>query len=617
MLYHQDFRAVIGAHGRVDMDQRSFQRLLRRTVLIPVALLLLLTATLVVEILGLTTSFGWVDHTDQVIADARQLMRSMTEMESELRGFYLTGNQSFLDAYQTAKEGVPEQLAVLDRLTSDNPSQQRRLRELRDLDLRWIQYSEQLLQQPGARSLSSQEFTAGKQLMDQVRAKQREILDAEQHLHEVRHRRATLLGNVVIVTAVALSLLTLLLLFTLTRRELFALSSTYDKHLKAEAEKTRLLQESRESLQITLKSLGEAVVATDAAGNVSFLNPVAEKLTGWDHQGASGRPLREVLRIIDGKTRTELEDPVVLVRRTQPVVNLSSHVALVSRSGQEYPIELTGSPILNDRNQLVGIVLVFRDITQRRQTDQSLRSSERLAVAGRLAATIAHEIRNPLDTVSNLIYLLRHEPQSSVATSQYLELASEELARIAQITGQLLTFHREAQAPVEVNLAEVLESVLVLFAPQIRKAHIDVEQRFEAAPPVRGFPGELRQVFSNFIGNALDAMPNGGNLVLHLRESSLTSDPTRRGVRITILDTGAGIPAGVRKNLFAPFFTTKGEKGTGLGLWVSRGIIDKHEGTIHLTSRMRAGKNGTAFAVFLPLEQELGLLDVPNVPPAG
>jgi PAS domain S-box-containing protein len=598
------------------MDQRSFQRLLRRTVLIPVISLLLLTATLVVEIVGLTTSFGSVDNADQVIADARQLMRSMTDMESELRGFFLTGDQSFLDAYNSAKAGVFEQLAVLDHLTSDNPSQQRRLQELRDLDLRWIQYSEQLLQQAGARSLSSQEFTAGKQLMDQVRAKQREILDAEQHLHEVRHRRATLLGNVVIVTAAALSLITLLLLFTLTRREVFALSSTYDKHLKAEAEKTRLLQESRESYRTTLTSLGDAVVATDAAGNVSFLNPVAEKLTGWDHHAASGRPLREVLRISDEKTRTELEDPVALVRRTQ-AVNVSSHVALLSRSGQEYPIELTGSPILNDRNQLVGIVLVFRDITQRRQTEQTLRSSERLAVAGRLAATIAHEIRNPLDTVSNLIYLLRHEPQSSIVASQYLDLASEELAHIAQITAQLLTFHREAQAPVEVNLADVLKSALVLFAPQIRKAHVDVEQCLEAAPPVRGFPGELRQVFSNFIGNALDAMPNGGKLVLHLRESSLLSDPARRGVRITVLDTGAGIPAGVRKNLFAPFFTTKGEKGTGLGLWVSRGIIDKHEGTIHLTSRMRGGKSGTAFSVFLPFEQELGLLDVPNAPPAA
>ena len=599
------------------MDHRSFQKLLRRTVLLPVALLLLLAATLVVEILLLNASIRWVDHTDQVIANARQLIRYMVDMESGIRGYFLTGDTFFLDSYIAAKPQVPEQLALLEQLTSDNPDQAQRIGEIRDLDLRWIRYAENLLLHPNPHTLSSQDYAAGKELMDRIRAKQREILDAEDRLHHARYRRAAVLGNIVIGTAVGLSLLTAVLLFTLTRRELFALSSAYDKHLKAEAEKTQQLQESRESYRITLTSLGDAVVATDAAGNVSFLNPVAEQLTGWDYQAARGRPLHEVLRIIDERTRTELEDPGALVRRSQPVVNVSSHVALISRSGQEYPLELTGSPILNDRNQLVGVVVVFRDITQRRQTEQTLRSSERLALAGRLSATIAHEIRNPLDTVSNLIYLLRHEEDPSNVSSQYLELASDELARIAQITGQLLTFHREAQAPVEVNLAAVLESVLVLFAPQIRKAHIYVEQRFEAVPPVRGFPGELRQVFSNFIGNALDAMPNGGKLVLHLRESSLTSDPTRRGVRITILDTGAGIPAGVRKNLFAPFFTTKGEKGTGLGLWVSRGIIDKHEGTIHLTSRMRAGKSGTAFSVFLPFGQELGLLDVPNAPPAA
>ena len=599
------------------MDQRSFQKLLRRTVLLPVALLLLLAATLVVEILLLNASIRWVDHTDQVIANARQLIRSMIDMESGIRGYFLTGDAFFLDSYIAAKPQVPEQLALLEQLTSDNPDQAQRIGEIRDLDLRWIRYADNLLLHPNPHTLSSQDYAAGKELMDRIRAKQREILDAEDRLHHVRYRRAAVLGNIVIGTAVGLSLLTAVLLFTLTRRELFALSSAYDKHLKAEAEKTQQLQESRESYRITLTSLGDAVVATDASGNVSFLNPVAEQLTGWDYQAARGRPLHEVLRIIDERTRTELEDPGALVRRSQPVVNVSSHVALISRSGQEYPLELTGSPILNDRNQLVGVVVVFRDITQRRQTEQTLRSSERLALAGRLSATIAHEIRNPLDTVSNLIYLLRHEEDPSNASSQYLELASDELARIAQITGQLLTFHREAQAPVEVNLADVLQSVLVLFAPQIRKAHVDVEQRFEAVPLVRGFPGELRQVFSNLVGNALDAMPNGGKLILHLRKSSQASDVTRLGVRITILDTGAGIPPGVRKNLFAPFFTTKGEKGTGLGLWVSRGLIEKHEGTIHLASRMRAGKNGTAFSVFLPFEQELGLLNVPGVPPAA
>jgi signal transduction histidine kinase len=168
---------------------------------------------------------------------------------------------------------------------------------------------------------------------------------------------------------------------------------------------------------------------------------------------------------------------------------------------------------------------------------------------------------------------------------------------------------------VPVNLNEVLESVLVLFSPQIKRSQIQVVKRFEATRNVRGFPGELRQVFSNLVGNAIEAISRGGNLALHTRESSLGSDPARKGVRITILDSGIGIPRGVRKNLFAPFYTTKGEKGTGLGLWISRGIIEKHEGTIHLTSTNRNGRSGTAFSVFLPFEQQLALLDVNANPP--
>ncbi len=135
---------------------------------------------------------------------------------------------------------------------------------------------------------------------------------------------------------------------------------------------------------------------------------------------------------------------------------------------------MNGAPILNDRCQLMGVVLVFRDVTQRRQTEQTLRASDRLTQVGRLAATIAHEIRNPLDTVSNLIFLLRHETYPNPETNHYLDLAGEELARITQITGQLLTFHREAQSPVQVDLSKVLESVLTLYAPQIYMSGITV-----------------------------------------------------------------------------------------------------------------------------------------------
>jgi PAS domain S-box-containing protein len=599
------------------MDERSFQRLLRRTVAIPVTLLVLLAVTLLIEILTLTSSLKWVDHAEQVISNSRQLMRYMVDMETGIRGYHLTGDKSFLEPYEAAKPRVPEQLALLLKFTVNDPGQQRRLKEIQDLDSRWIDYADALLRQPAGKSLSIGEFAAGKELMDQIRAKQREILSVEEQLRDVRYRRATILGNIADGTAVGLSLLVACLLFTLTRRELYALSSTYDRHLRAEGEKTEQLRESRESYQITLKSIGDAVVSTDAAGKVSFLNPAAQQLTGWDYEDAQGRPLREVLPIVDEKTRTEIADPVQTVRRSQNVVGLSDLLLLVSRTEQEHPIELTAAPILNDRHQIVGVVIVFRDITERRRTEQTLRSSERLAQAGRLSATIAHEIRNPLDTVSNLIYLLRHEQEASEASAQYLEMASDELARIAQITGQLLTFHRESQTPVDVDLADVIQSVLVLHAPQIRRGHIKVEQRLNGAGAVRGYPGELRQVFSNLVGNAIDAMPHGGKLILHVRESSLASDPARKGMRVTVLDTGAGISLGVRRNLFAPFYTTKGEKGTGLGLWVSRGIIEKHEGSIYLHSSTQPGKSGSSFSVFLPFEQKLGMLNITREPPAA
>ncbi len=599
------------------MDQRSFQRLLRRTVAIPVVMLVLLAAILGGEILLFTTLLHWVDHSDQVIANARQVMRNIVEMETGFRGYYLTYDPTFLDPYNDNRSKVTEQFNHLQELTADNPSQQLRVRQLRDLYVQWVQWADQQLAQPRSAVPSPDERLSEQQLMTSMRNKQREFVSVEEVLRQQRSRRATVLNAAVIGSAVGLSLLIAALLFTLTRRELMALSSTYERHLQAELEQQQELKESRERFQITLNSLGEAVVSTDQAGNVSFLNPVAQKLTEWEYAAAHGRPLREVLSISDEKTRSETEDPVEAVRRSQSVVGFSNSLILTSRSGRDYPIELTGAPILNERGEVGGVVVVFRDVTQRRQTEQTLRASERLTLAGRLSATIAHEIRNPLDTVTNLVYLLQHDHTGSLLSAQYLQMASDELTRIAQITSQLLTFHREARSPVEVSLTEVLQSVLVLFAPQIKQNHVVVETRFETARCVRGFPGELRQVFSNLIGNALDAMPANGKLILRTRESSLVSDPTRKGVRVTLLDNGSGIPTGVRKNLFAPFYTTKGEKGTGLGLWVSRGIIDKHEGTVHVSSRIREGKSGTAFSVFLPFEQELGMLDVPMAHPVS
>ncbi len=598
------------------MDERSFQRLLRRTVAIPVALLVLLAGVLVIEILTLTGSLHRVDHTDQVITNARQAMRYMVDMESSARGFELTGDERFRKTFQTAEVQLPASIAALTKLTGDNPTQQARIRDIRRLDENWVRWAEREIATHANKRPTEDELMQGDALMEQIRSRQREIVAEEERLLQLRTRQATYLSRVVLFTAIGLSLVVAGLLFTLTRRELRQLSDTYEQHIRAEAEKSRQLAESRERFQITLNSLGDAVIATDADSHVTYINPVAQKLTGWeDHAEARGKPLAEVMRLVDARSRAPLADPVQIVRATGTAVGLSNNMLLISRSGSEYPIEMNGAPIENDREELVGVVVVFRDISQRRQTEQTLRASDRLSQAGRLAATIAHEIRNPLDTVSNLLFLLQHDTYPSPETKAYLDMASEEIGRITQITGQLLTFHREAQSPVEVDITKVLESVLTLYAPQIGTSDVAVKKRFETSRTIRGFPGELRQVFANLVANAVHSMPNGGILLLHVFESSLASDFSRKGIRVTVLDNGSGIPPGVRKNLFAPFYTTKGEGGTGLGLWVTRGIIDKHEGSIRFISSVRPGRSGTAFSVFLPYEQVLGKLDLPNTQP--
>ncbi len=599
------------------MQTRNFRNLLRRTLFLPLILLVLLAVTLVVEVLSLTSDLRWVDHSDHVIDSSRQTMRYMVEMESSLRGYELTRDPKFVDNFRQAKAQLPAGIDRLVRLTADNQLQQNRLKEIRDLDNAWIDWAEQEIAQRAKKPPGEDELLYGVRLIDEIRTRQRAVTTEEERLLHQRSHRATILGRVVLFSAVGLSLLVALVLLTLTRQELRSLTETYEMHLQAEAEQTRQLQESREFFRITLNSLADGVVTTDAKEQVTFINPVGLKLTGWSHSAeVRGRPLQEVLRLLNESTRVELSKPLETLLHSAETASAPLELLMLERTGNEFPVEVDAALIRNEAGERSGTMIVFRDISQRRQTEQTLRATERLNQAGRLSATIAHEIRNPLDTVTNLIYLLQHDSKSGAMSRQYLEMASEELSRITQITGQLLTFHREARHPVEVNIAEVLDSVLTLFAPQIRKGNITVEKRFETTAQIRGFPGELRQVFSNLVGNAIEAMPHGGRLVLRVREGSRSDDPARKGIRTTIIDSGQGIPLGVRRNLFAPFYTTKGEKGTGLGLWVSRGIVEKHEGTIHVSSSVREGRTGTAFSVFLPFEPLKGGLDAARSVPA-
>jgi signal transduction histidine kinase len=238
------------------------------------------------------------------------------------------------------------------------------------------------------------------------------------------------------------------------------------------------------------------------------------------------------------------------------------------------------------------------EMAQNQQAEQALRQSEKLAVAGRLAASITHEINNPLEAVTNLLYLIETS-DSLDDVRKYVAMASEELKRVAEITAHTLNFHRQPINPVLVNIPDLIDSVLTLYRQRLKSSGISVERDYAHVPQVLAMSGELRQLFANLVGNSADAMRSGGTLKLRVRSVS-DKVCSRAGVRVTVADSGCGIDAKNIRRIFEPFFSTKGNTGTGLGLWVSSSIVEKHDGKIQVRSSTNPERCGTVFSIFLP-----------------
>ncbi len=243
---------------------------------------------------------------------------------------------------------------------------------------------------------------------------------------------------------------------------------------------------------------------------------------------------------------------------------------------------------------------VKRIMEEREQTAASMVQSEKLAAVGRLASSISHEINNPLEAITNLLYLLRGEKNLSKAGREYLETAERELARVSQITSQTLRFHRQSTAATTVEPQALLEEVIDLYKGRLANSNIQISRAFAPNVTVTCLEGDIRQVLRNLVGNAFDVMRNGGRLLLKTR--NLTWWATgQRGVMITVLDDGPGMPEAVRRRIFDAFYSTKGIQGTGLGLWLSKRIVQNHRG--HLGVRSCTGvKHGTMFHLWLPCE---------------
>jgi two-component system, NtrC family, sensor kinase len=254
------------------------------------------------------------------------------------------------------------------------------------------------------------------------------------------------------------------------------------------------------------------------------------------------------------------------------------------------------------------------------QVTEVLRENQKLITLGRLAASIAHEINNPLESITNLLYLI--EQETTGKNAEYLKLAQRELSRVVQISKQTLTFSRETAMPVRVQLPELIEEVLGLHARRIREKDLRLVRQYESCESVTVFPGEMRQVISNLISNAIEASSQRGRIVIRIRPARRWSGHGARGLRLSIGDNGSGIPKEVRDRLGQPFFTTKGQSGTGLGLWVTRSILGRYGGDLRLRSSTSPKRHGTVFSLFLPLNMRpLAVLpgggEAENIPATG
>jgi two-component system, NtrC family, sensor kinase len=339
-----------------------------------------------------------------------------------------------------------------------------------------------------------------------------------------------------------------------------------------------------------LELASEAIFVRDLNGAIQFWNAGAEKLYGWSREEMIGRDIHRMLETVFPVPRREIETALSVTGSWQ------GNLLQTTRDGSQITVDCRK----NLNREGTAVLEVIRDITVQLKAEEALRESEKLAAMGRVAGIIAHEINNPLAAITNLFYLLKSHPSLDEQARFYADMAEQELGRISHITRQTLSFYRDLKQPAPIVVQDLVENVVELQERELKVNRIDLRRRYSPASIITGFPAELRQVFMNLISNAVQAMPAGGVLRLSVHEATdwVTG---RRGPAVSVTDTGSGINPQDAKRLFEPFFTTKSTKGTGLGLWISKGILQKYQGRIGYRSLRRGNGCITCFRVFIPV----------------
>jgi PAS domain S-box-containing protein len=539
-------------------------------------------------------------HTLDVINTLEVTLSTLRDAESGQRGFVLTGEEKYFEPYAAALSALSGHQAQLRALLAEDPAQLARFAQLEQ------QIAERLsLLANGAMLRRTDGIDAvvaairtdrGKRAMERVRATVGEMQAEERRLLATRTSiseeglRTTVATFA--VTAV-LNLLSLLLIALLTWRDM--------KHREQGAE---ALRTQREWFEVTLASIGDAVIATDSSGRVTFMNGAAVGLTGWSSAAAVGRPSDEVFRIVNEATREPVESPIARVLRDNMIVGLANHTVLLSADGVERPIDDSGAPIRKRNGEVLGVVLIFRDVSERRRYERGLQQA--LMARDQFFSIAAHELRTPLTSLlGNAELLQRRMSRSGLSErdQRALRVIVEQGRRLNQLIAALLDVSRLELGQfnlqlLPLELGSFVRRIVDELLPSLDQHQVMVALDNEPLL-VQGDELRLEQVFQNLLQNAVKYSPDGGQIAVTLQRQN------RRAV-VTIADQGIGIAEEARSQLFQRFYRAAGShsniSGLGVGLYVVKEIVDRHGGEVWVTSEEGAG---STFFVALPLAEPM------------
>ncbi len=362
-------------------------------------------------------------------------------------------------------------------------------------------------------------------------------------------------------------------------------------------------EEDQRRLAAIVESSDDAIASKDLNGIVTSWNKSAERLFGLKAEEIIGRP---ITLIIPPELHSHEETILSKIRRGEKIDHFET--VRLNKNGERIEVSVTISPVKDGHGNVVGAAKIIRNITESKKIEHALRTAEKLAAAGRLAATVAHEINNPLEAVTNFIYLAK-QTAGPGEVQDYLAGAEEELDRVTHLTKQTLGFYRDTRGATSMSVGALVTPLLSVFSSRARNKGIDVCPEIRQHPEISAVPGEIRQLLANLLSNSIDAVDRGGVIRIRVAASMDWSHPGEPGVRLTVADSGSGIPADIRSKLFEPFFTTKKEVGTGLGLWVCQNIAKKHGGRIRVKSCTAGNRKGTVFSTFFPLRAQSSNLE--------